>query len=190
MAKALIYSSALDDTPNDSDSRDLFNNNNGFSIKELRKLSLTIIDLPPRDVQAIKVFTSIVNFFPPQVPNTSSISGRSRCLWISPNRYLMKSEDPDLFSTLDHKKLIITDITSGRTIFRLLGAESREILAKGCPLDLRNQSLLPGQCAQTVIGSTNVLFDIIDEVTLDILVARGFALHFFHWLEKATKGPS
>ena len=74
----------------------------------------------------------------------------------------------------------ITDVTDGRVAFRLAGPSAREVLAKGCPLDLHPRAFAPGRCAQSLLAKASVLIHLVDDgpergPSFDVYVARSFA---------------
>ena len=77
----------------------------------------------------------------------------------------------------------MNDISSGQTIIRLRGPRARDLLNKGCPLDLHPRVFGAGQCAQSHIGKSNALIIQVDDTpTYDIIVRRSFADYLARWL--------
>ena len=65
----------------------------------------------------------------------------------------------------------INDISGGQTIIRLRGARARDLLNKGCPLDLHPRVFGVGQCAQSHIAKSNALIIQVDDTpTYDVIV--------------------
>jgi sarcosine oxidase subunit gamma len=118
----------------------------------------------------------------PNEPNTVSINNGNQLLWLSPSRWLLVSTDQSTVVVADIKR----DVSSGRTVLRLSGPNVRDVLAKGCPLDLHHRTFKLGTCAQSRIGSLNVLIVHVEDGTFDVYVARGFALTFWEWLIEAS----
>ena len=72
------------------------------------------------------------------------------------------------------------------------GPSAREVLAKGCPLDLHPRSFPPARCAQSLLAKAAVLIHLIDDVpargpSFDVYVARSFAHYLWTWLEDAGR---
>jgi sarcosine oxidase subunit gamma len=77
----------------------------------------------------------------------------------------------------------VVDQSHGRAVLRLAGPRARDVLAKGCRLDLHPRVFTPGMCAQTVIAQIGVLLHQSDEIpTYDLYVFSGHALDFLEWL--------
>ena len=87
----------------------------------------------------------------------------------------------------------ITDVTDGRVAFRVAGPSARDVLAKGCPLDLHPRAFPPGRCAQSLLAKASVLIHLVDDgpergPSFDVYVARSFADYLWTWLEDAGRG--
>ena len=149
----------------------LFGDREGLNISERRGLSIYDIG---GDTSA--------NDATPCEPGTVLTKSTRRTMWLSPNRALAV----DTADITDLTAGTLNDVSSGRTILRVSGANARGVLAKGCPLDLHASAFLTDHCAQSRIGSLNVLIDHVEEDTFDIYVARGFGLTFWEWLCEAA----
>ena len=111
-------------------------------------------------------------------------------LWLAPDRWLVVSVGPDsgafegqVCSALDTLSAAVNDVSHGRTVIRVTGAQSRLLLAKGCSVDLHPRAFTPGRCAQTNMAGINVLLHALDgEDGFDVYVARGFALSLWEWM--------
>ena len=78
----------------------------------------------------------------------------------------------------------LVDVTGGQVLLRLGGSHVREVLAKGCTLDLHPRAFKAGQCAQTTLAKTSMLIALIDDApTFDIIVRRSFAEYAALWLQ-------
>jgi sarcosine oxidase subunit gamma len=78
-------------------------------------------------------------------------------------------------------------MTDGLTAFRLQGPLTRELLSKGCGLDLHPQSLPPGRCARTRLAQIPVVMDFLDDSSdIDLYVARSYGAYLHSWLTDAA----
>ena len=130
----------------------------------------------------------------PKEPNTASVPGTRSALWTGPGNWLIVSDD-DAADALDGGfraipclgSVAVADLSHGRTVVRIGGAASRDVLAKGCSIDLHPRRFLAGDCAQTNLAGIPVLIHAVtDEPTYDIYVPRGFALSAWEWLLDAA----
>jgi sarcosine oxidase subunit gamma len=77
----------------------------------------------------------------------------------------------------------VTDHSAGREIVRVSGARARDVLAKGCTIDLNPRSFKPGDAATTRIGLIDAtLWQVDDAPTYAIAVDRSIAASFWAWL--------
>lgn len=80
------------------------------------------------------------------------------------------------------------DVSAQRTTLRLTGARARDVLAKGCSLDLHPAAFGLGVTAQTMLGQAAVVLIALAEDGTDyrILVRSSFAGHLADWLLDAS----
>ena len=74
----------------------------------------------------------------------------------------------------------VTDLAHARTVVRVDGPMARELLAKGCPLDV--DGLEAGYCAPTRLGPFSVVLHCRAERCFDLYVFRSFGLAMWEWL--------
>ena len=67
------------------------------------------------------------------------------------------------------------------------GPSARDVLAKGCPLDLHPAVFGPGDCAQTLLAKANVTLRCVDDSPrFELIVRRSFAEYAALWLHDAA----
>ena len=126
----------------------------------------------------------------PIVPNTFTV-GDHTSFWLGPDEWLLatapgkeKELTVQLEKNLAGQCYSLVDVTGGQLLIRLSGNHVREVLAKGCTLDLHPRIFKAGQCAQTALAKTSMLIALIDETpTFDIIVRRSFAEYAARWLQ-------
>jgi sarcosine oxidase, subunit gamma len=81
------------------------------------------------------------------------------------------------------------DVSAQRTTLRLSGPDAREVLAKGCSLDLHPKVFTKGTAAQTMLGLAGVVLIALDAAGTDyrILVRASFARYLADWLIDAAE---
>ena len=67
---------------------------------------------------------------------------------------------------------------SGYTVLEISGAQAREALARGCPLDLHPRVFKTGQCAQSHFFKTAIVLAPTGDERMDLVVRRSFADYF------------
>lgn len=131
---------------------------------------------------------------PPLAPNTVSEAQGNTVYWLGPDEWLLVTAgerraiaEDELRNALAGVRAAVTDISGGQTVIVLQGAQARELLAKGCPLDLHPRVLDVGQCAQSHLAKVPILIRPLDrEPSFEIIVRRSFADYFWSWLEDAA----
>ena len=81
----------------------------------------------------------------------------------------------------------VSEQSHSRVVLRVSGERARELLGKGCRLDLHPRVMQPGACATMVMAQVGVLLHQVDDVpSYDLLVYSGFAQCFWEWLEETA----
>jgi sarcosine oxidase subunit gamma len=143
-------------------------------------------------VDAVK---GAVGVAPPLEPNSVATAGHVTIHWLGPDEWLIVTPageqgavETALDEALEGRHVSIVDTTDARTTIRLHGVHARDVLMKGCPLDLHPRAFGPGRCAQTIIAKADVLIHQRDDApTYDIYVLCSFACYLWDWLVDATK---
>ncbi len=122
---------------------------------------------------------------PPHAPHV--VCGASiDLIWSGPSQRLAVSVRPQMPAELQSDLAgiaAVTDQTDARAVLRLRGPHVRDVLAKGCPVDLHERAFRPGDTVITAIGGIGVQLwwaDVDDAVHL--AVPRSMAGSFWSWL--------
>ncbi len=118
--------------------------------------------------------------------------------WMGPDEWLIILRPggqtqcaSDLRQALGELHASAVDTTGGYTLVNVAGARKRELLAKGCTLDLHPRSFSPGQCAQTNLGKAGVLLiprgGSFEAESFDVIVRRSFADYLGIWLKHSGR---
>ena len=130
----------------------------------------------------------------PVEPNTVSNGDGKQALWLGPDEWLIVTPPDEqdavadaLVEALSGVFSSVTDITGGQTLITLSGEHSRDVLAKGCALDLHPRAFGEGQCAQTLVAGVGAtLLWAGPEPSFDLIVRRSFAEYLALWLHDAA----
>ncbi len=78
----------------------------------------------------------------------------------------------------------VSEQSDSRVCFRISGKHARNLMSRGCRLDLHPDVVSPGFCAQTTMAQIGVLLHQLDDnPDYDLYVYSGFARSFMDWLE-------
>ena len=135
-----------------------------------------------------------LGFALPIEPNTVSDGDGKQALWLCPDEWLIVTPKDEqaavenaLNEALDGVLRSVTDVTGGQTLISLSGENAREVLAKGCALDLHPRAFGEGRCAQTLVAGANVTLRWAGlEPSFDLIVRRSFAEYLALWLHDAA----
>lgn len=138
---------------------------------------------------------------PPTTPNI--VVGKpaaTRLMWLGPDEWMViirSGGAARVLKTLEKNLKIIdlhtsvTDTSEARICIRVSGPRAREVIAKGCSIDLHPTAFEPGQCAQTVISRVGVMLTQTavtktTHPTYELYPLRSFATYLWSWLEDAS----
>ena len=135
-----------------------------------------------------------LGFALPAEPNAVSEGEGNRAMWLGPDEWLITTPPDEggflaarLTEALDGVHSSVTDISGGQTLITLSGERARDVLAKGCALDLHPSSFGEGRCAQTIVSGANVILKWAGpEPSFDLIVRRSFADYLALWLHDAA----
>lgn len=127
----------------------------------------------------------------PATPSTAVSADGLTLIWMGPEEWLLASEDETpselagrLKRALSGNGTAVVDVSAQRTTIRLSGSHARDVLAKGCSLDLRPTRFRSGAAAQTTLAlSEAVIIPLGDSGTdFRVLVRAAFAHYLAQWL--------
>lgn len=130
----------------------------------------------------------------PRAPNTVATKGDTAILWLGPDEWLIvvpsgraAKLSAALRKALMRQHTALTDVSDSRVVIGVGGSQARDVLMKGCSLDLHSRAFVAGQCAQTRLARAHMLLHQLDESpAYDVYVHRSFADYAWRWLENAA----
>lgn len=131
----------------------------------------------------------------PESPSTAVTGADTTALWFGPQEWLITSTErggealeTQLRDAVAEHGGAAVDVSAQRTTLRLRGDHARDVLAKGCSLDLHPRSFGPGAAAQTMLGQAAVVLMPLSDNGSDyrILVRSSFARYLADWLIDAA----
>jgi methylglutamate dehydrogenase subunit D len=112
---------------------------------------------------------------------------------LSPGQWILVSEGSreNTFGWEISKKIAgighVSEQGDARVCIRVSGPNSRDLMSRGCRLDLHQSVAAQDFCAQTQMAQIGVLIhQISDEPAYDLYVYAGFARSFWHWLTETA----
>lgn len=149
----------------------------------------------PADPAFLAAAGSVLGVALPLAPNTVGNGAGCSVLWLGPNEWLIvlpgaqeAATARNLRTALDGLFVAVTEVSGGQTVIALRGKKARDLLAKGCSLDLHPRTFGPGQCAQSHLAKAPILLQQIDDApTFELIARRSFADYLWLWLEDAAE---
>ncbi len=124
----------------------------------------------------------------PREPNTTLDADDRTTLWLGPDEWLITGEPGtaraiigDVTAALAGIHASVLDVSATRVVLDLGGPGARDLLSKGCAIDLHPSRWRPGMCAQTTLGRAQVILERREDVTR-VLVRPSFADYLMAWI--------
>jgi sarcosine oxidase subunit gamma len=125
----------------------------------------------------------------PKQPRTSASWGEIKVLWLSIDQWLIlapRAKVAELLAALD-KALegihsLAVDVSDMRAVIRLEGEGAREVLMKGCSLDLLSGEYAPGTVRRMRFAEIAALLHVVADDVFDVYVFRSYADHAWDYL--------
>jgi sarcosine oxidase subunit gamma len=144
---------------------------------------------------ATDAVTTVLDVPPPTQPNTWIRGNAGSIIWLGPGEWLVVSEvaapetqEAELRAAVTPFGGAAVDVSGQRISLTLRGRHVRDVLAKGCALDLHHSVFRPGSCAQTTVGRAGVVLLASDDPgEFTVLVRQSFASYLADWLIDAAE---
>jgi len=127
-----------------------------------------------------------------EFPNKNSkvtTNNKTRILWSAPKTWLIISDKENIIDIIKGKcseeNFAITDISHSRAVIQIKGAQAREVLKKGCPLNISEFEI--NNCAGSVFHGITIIVDCVNDKpdTFNLLTLRSFGESFYHHITDA-----
>ena len=160
-----------------------------FRLTERPFLQIVNVRGDTRDAAFVQAVEQVLGCKPPETPNTIARGNGYDMLWLGPDEWLVRSAmTHDATRTAPLQAALGTafagvfasavDIGSGYTVLEISGTRTREVLSRGCPLDLHPKLFGEGQCAQSHDFKASITLVPTGADSFDIVVRRSFADYF------------
>ncbi len=170
----------------------------GVTLTERPYLTMVNLRVDPASEAADRIEKTLGAPLPRQCGHTTA-SGAHTVLWLGPDEWLVLSQAEmtavaaELREALGADPGSVVDVSANRTTLELSGPAARQVLEKGCPLDLHPRAFGPGQAVSTTVGPVAVLLWQVDKVpTYRLFPRSSFADYLARWLIDAMseyRGP-
>ena len=164
------------------------NENELISVSEVKHLQIIqIVHYKKSTLQIVSLNLDNLKF--PEAAMQVNSNKDTRILWSGPSNWLLISTKKDILSSIqkicDDKNFAVTDLSHSRAIIELKGNHSKEVLKKGCPINLNEFKI--NNCANSIFHGITITIDMIsnDPETFRIFALRSFGESLHHSITDA-----
>ena len=168
-----------------------------LQMKEISPIMKLIVRGKKREF--ISAVGKSLNILLPTEANTSTQSDKLTALWLSPDEWMIFSNDTmnkDL-NDYETEKLLqkniskmrlgaVTDVTDQFVMINLKGNKIYELFQRGSPFNFNNFQNKKGATTQTILGKIDIIVHNQDKNTVNLFVRRSFSEHLFSWMNDAA----
>ena len=164
------------------------NENELISVSEVKHLQIIqIVHYKKSTLQIVSLNLDNLKF--PEATMKVNSNKDTRILWSGPSNWLLVSTKKDILNSVqkicDDKNFAVTDLSHSRAIIELKGSNSKEVLKKGCPINLNEFKV--NNCANSVFHGITITIDMVsnDPETFRIFALRSFGESLYHGITDA-----
>ena len=168
-----------------------------LQMKEIKPIMKLIVRGKKREF--ISAIGKLLNILLPTEANTSTQGDKLTALWLSPDEWMIFSNQPTSESTNSYEtetllnknisKLnlgAITDVTDQFVMIHLKGNKIYELFQTGSPFNFNDFQNKKGAVTQTIIAKVDVIIHNQDKNDVNLFVRRSFSEHLFSWMTDAA----
>ena len=160
-----------------------------LQISEAKGLSIVqVVQYKKSQIQLNNIKIDDLEF--PKENSKVTTNNKTRILWNAPKTWLIISDKENIIDIIKGKcreeNFAITDISHSRAVIQIKGAQAREVLKKGCPLNISEFEI--NNCAGSVFHGITIVVDCINDNpdTFNLLTLRSFGESFYHHITDAA----
>ena len=140
-----------------------------------------------------------LNILLPTEANTSTQSDKLTALWLSPDEWMIYSnepvdEDTNIYETEDllNKNIsklnlgAVTDVTDQFVMINFRGNKIYELFQTGSPFNFNDFQNKKGAVTQTILTKIDIIVHNQDKNVVNLFVRRSFSQHLFSWMNDAA----
>ncbi len=168
-----------------------------LQMKEVKPIMKLIVRGKKRDF--FSAIGKSLNMLLPAEANTSSQSNKLTAVWLSPDEWMIFSNEPIDESTnyYETEELLnnnisklnlgaITDVTDQFVMINLKGSKIFELFQSGSPFNFNDFQNKKGAVVQTILAKIDIIIHNQDKNIVNLFVRRSFSEHLFSWMKDAA----
>ncbi len=153
--------------------------NTYVTLRELNERGMIDVRGLATDKKFLAAAKSVLGLDLPKAPRSSATWGDMRVFWLSTDQWLItcprakaQALSDELVAALGVIHSLVVNVSDMRSIIRLEGERSREVVMKGSTLDLTDGDYGPGTVRRMRFAEIAALLHIVEEQVIDIYVHR------------------
>ena len=168
-----------------------------LQMKEVKPIMKLIVRGKKREF--ISAIGKSLNILLPTESNTSTQSDKLTALWLSPDEWMIFSNEPvdeninnykteDLLNNNISKLNLgaVTDVTDQFVMINLKGNKIYELFQTGSPFNFNDFQNKKGAVTQTILTKIDIIVHNQDKNVVNLFVRRSFSRHLFSWMNDAA----
>tara|TARA_B100001057_G_scaffold462591_1_gene515712 strand:- start:1160 stop:1723 length:564 start_codon:yes stop_codon:yes gene_type:complete len=168
-----------------------------LQMKEIRPIMK--LNIRGKKREFISAVGKILNIILPAEANTSTQSDKLTAIWLSPDEWMIFSNNPNNEYTNDyetekilynkiHKSNLgaVTDITDQFVMINLKGNKIFSLFQNGSPFNFNDFQNKKGAVIQTILNKIDVIVYNQDKNDVNLFVRRSFSEHLYSWMNDAA----
>ena len=172
-------------------------NYNDISVKEISPIMKLNLRGKKREF-----FTTVgkhLDMILPTEANTSSSSSKLTALWLSPDEWMVVSNEliekntnsydleESLYNSISKTNLgAVIDVTDQFVMLELKGSKIYELFSSGSPYNFNDFREKKGSTTQTLLNNIDVIIQNKSENLVNLFVRRSFSEHLFSWINDSA----
>lgn len=163
-------------------------------VRELPLFGCLNLRLDPRERAATAAASRALGVALPLAPNTWVAAPGRDVLWQAYDEWLLVAREVPqpgleaaLSSALSGVRHALAEVNDQRVVFELRGPRARDVLQKGCAVDLHPRAFAAGGCVQTALARVRVTLQRMEApAACRVFVERSYAQYLWDWLNDAA----
>ncbi len=169
---------------------------NDISVKEVS--SIMKLNLRGKKREFFTTVGKHLDMILPTEANTSSSSSKLTSIWLSPDEWMVISNEliendtnkykleENLYNSISKTNLgAVVDVTDQVVMLELEGSKIYELFSSGSPFNFNEFREKIGSTTQTLLNNIDVIIHNKDKNKVNLFVRRSFSEHLFSWIKNA-----
>ena len=168
-----------------------------LQMKEIKPIMKLIVRGKKREF--ISAIGKSLDILLPTEANTSTQSDKLTALWLSPDEWMIFSNQPvdENTNNYETEELLnknisklnlgaVTDVTDQIVMSNLKGNKIYELFQTGSPFNFNDFQIKKGAVTQTILTKIDIIVHNQDKNDVNLFVRRSFSQHLFSWMNDAA----